>query len=655
MTSIAIDRTDGLSSSVAIKGPCRAATTANITMSGEQTIDGVAVVTDDRVLVKDQTTTSENGIYVVDTGAWRRAKDFSRTNDVKLGTKVFVVLGTVNVRSEWFASTFTLVGDDAIAFTRSNQVSTAFMTTVNSSADDAAEARDLLGILDQTAYATRTLLKAIVPLTNQIAGLAEAGREGTFVFRAGDYSTHIAADVAEGVYIKADTIAANVGAWVRLAGYAISGYDLDWFGRVDGNTTAGVTENNSAIESAFDIAFMAGGGKVVLPVGRTRLDPFTIPANVWLCGATQGPWTAGGYPMDNGYAPILLVNSIATDFITLGPAGAGQVAGQVSDIFFWYPDSGANPVQNPPTSATPIDTKYCVSGANSGWGGYRVNRCTFGNAYDGVKILAGRSIISNNAFGCFRTAIYLDYCRDWIVINDNMNQVFWDTFNGLSFPQTIDTWVMNNSVCLEVFSVDSLEVNGWKLFARYMGMRFQDSPDTGQAIRNAYGRFVNIDLDYVAYGMQIVSANNTGGGHKFTNMDIAANASGVGSAGAASIITSVGGIGAPLVQWLGGSVRGSWTAGVTTVSLAAGVVLVKDIHGLTPYGLIGPPAVPATTVALTNPYPFDCEVNVNGGTVTVIAIQGGTTGKTSGTFHVGAGKTIAITYTVVPTWTWFGI
>lgn len=56
MTSIQIDRTDGLSSSVAIKGPCRVATTANVTLSGEQTIDGVAVVTDDRVLVKDQTT-----------------------------------------------------------------------------------------------------------------------------------------------------------------------------------------------------------------------------------------------------------------------------------------------------------------------------------------------------------------------------------------------------------------------------------------------------------------------------------------------------------------------------------------------------------------------------------------------------------------------
>jgi hypothetical protein len=96
MTSISIDRVDGLSSAAAIKGPCRVATTANIALYGQQTIDAVAVVTGDRVLVKNQTTGSENGIYVADTGQWRRAKDFSRTNDVVEGTQVAVTDGTVN-------------------------------------------------------------------------------------------------------------------------------------------------------------------------------------------------------------------------------------------------------------------------------------------------------------------------------------------------------------------------------------------------------------------------------------------------------------------------------------------------------------------------------------------------------------------------------
>ena len=60
----AIDRRTGLTGATAIKQPCRVATTANLTLSGTQTIDGVAVVADDRVLVKNQTTATQNGIYV---------------------------------------------------------------------------------------------------------------------------------------------------------------------------------------------------------------------------------------------------------------------------------------------------------------------------------------------------------------------------------------------------------------------------------------------------------------------------------------------------------------------------------------------------------------------------------------------------------------
>lgn len=92
MTSTMVDRLDGLSSSTAVKGPCRVATTANITLSGTQTIDGVAVVADDRVLVKDQDDAAENGIYVVGT-PWRRARDFLRTTDVRRGTRIWVTDG----------------------------------------------------------------------------------------------------------------------------------------------------------------------------------------------------------------------------------------------------------------------------------------------------------------------------------------------------------------------------------------------------------------------------------------------------------------------------------------------------------------------------------------------------------------------------------
>lgn len=91
------DRLYGLVAGAAVKVPCKAATTANITLSAEQTIDGVAVVTGDRVLVKNQTDASENGIWAVDTGDWSRSKDFDGNLQVVKGTFVYVTNGSTNV------------------------------------------------------------------------------------------------------------------------------------------------------------------------------------------------------------------------------------------------------------------------------------------------------------------------------------------------------------------------------------------------------------------------------------------------------------------------------------------------------------------------------------------------------------------------------
>lgn len=88
------DRQDGLSSATAWKGPCRVATTVNVTREGLQVVDGVTLAVDDRVLVWHQDEASENGIYVVDTGNWRRSKDFNRNGDVIKGTRVVVTSGS---------------------------------------------------------------------------------------------------------------------------------------------------------------------------------------------------------------------------------------------------------------------------------------------------------------------------------------------------------------------------------------------------------------------------------------------------------------------------------------------------------------------------------------------------------------------------------
>jgi hypothetical protein len=81
--------------SISWKDKVVAATTGNITLSGTQTIDGVAVVAGNRVLVRAQTAGAENGIYVVAAGAWARAWDADSAAELRSAT-VLVEQGTVN-------------------------------------------------------------------------------------------------------------------------------------------------------------------------------------------------------------------------------------------------------------------------------------------------------------------------------------------------------------------------------------------------------------------------------------------------------------------------------------------------------------------------------------------------------------------------------
>jgi hypothetical protein len=70
----------------------------------------------------------------------------------------------------------------------------------------------------------------------------------------------------------------------------------------------------------------------------------------------------------------------------------------------------------------------------------------------------------------------------------------------------------------------------------------------------------------------------------------------------------------------------------------------------------GKPAIPASTVAATNTSDWDMWVEITGGTVTVVSVDGTSVGRTSGLFIVRRGQTIAITYSVVPTaWKWFAL
>jgi hypothetical protein len=87
---------------LAIKTAVRVATTgANIALAGLLTIDGVALAAGDRVLVKDQTDQTTNGIYVAQSGNWQRAIDAQNNSQWTTGTQVLVTGGAANAGAEF--------------------------------------------------------------------------------------------------------------------------------------------------------------------------------------------------------------------------------------------------------------------------------------------------------------------------------------------------------------------------------------------------------------------------------------------------------------------------------------------------------------------------------------------------------------------------
>ena len=110
---------DAARSGLDIKNSVKVATTANITLSNTQTIDGVALSVGDRVLVKDQSSAVQNGVYVVASGSWTRATDADAPAELNPGTFVFVEQGTVNSDTGFVVTSdgALTIGTDAINWT----------------------------------------------------------------------------------------------------------------------------------------------------------------------------------------------------------------------------------------------------------------------------------------------------------------------------------------------------------------------------------------------------------------------------------------------------------------------------------------------------------------------------------------------------------
>jgi hypothetical protein len=283
---------DAARSGLDVKQSVRAATTAAVNLTSQleagDTLDtSVTLVAGDRVLVKNQGTASENGIYVVQaSGAAVRATDFDGTGEVSGGAFTFVEEGTVNADSGWVVTSngAITVGTDAIAWvqfsgagqitagdglTKSgntiNAVGTAGRISVSSDAIDIDS-----GYVGQNTITTLGTIATGTWAATDVA--VEHGGTGA--------STAATARQNLGIVTSAGTSTTSTPALARIAKQACAA-------SAAGTSSTAVTHLFNSTDVIVQIYEVSSGATVVGDVVRTNADTVTV--------TLLGTITAGDY------------------------------------------------------------------------------------------------------------------------------------------------------------------------------------------------------------------------------------------------------------------------------------------------------------------------------------------------------------------------
>jgi len=155
------------------KAACSAGTTANITLSGLQTIDGYSVTAGQRVLVKNQTASAENGIYVASASAWTRATDMDVWAEVP-GAYTVLLNGTSNADTGWVctASASGTIGITAMPWVQFSGSATYFAGTGLTLASNTFSITNT-GVTAASVGSASKTLTATVNAQGQLTALAD--------------------------------------------------------------------------------------------------------------------------------------------------------------------------------------------------------------------------------------------------------------------------------------------------------------------------------------------------------------------------------------------------------------------------------------------------------------------------------------------------
>jgi hypothetical protein len=308
------------------KQSTRVVTTTNITLTSgaPNSVDGVTLSLNDRVLVTGQTTGSQNGLYLVTTlgsganGTWARTSDGNETGEIEAGMIVMVTEGTIYADTQWKLITDDpiTIGVTALTFTQNymaNSISSGSSNVVvNSNANVTISSAGTANVL--TVSNTGAFVSGVVSATGNITG--------NYMLGNGAFLTGVITSVANinsgssniTVVSPGGNVTVGVGGTGNLAVFSTNGLDVTGRVSATGNVTGGnilgngaglsginvfsnvtVTGGNSAVANSISDTLTLTAGSGIALVMDSSTDTLTIAVSsgseIFVDGADFGTVT----------------------------------------------------------------------------------------------------------------------------------------------------------------------------------------------------------------------------------------------------------------------------------------------------------------------------------------------------------------------------
>ena len=318
------------------KASCQVTTTANITLSGLQAIDGYTTLAGDRVLVKNQTTSSQNGIYLASASAWTRATDMDVWAEVAGAYTVILNGGQADTGWVCNASTTGTIGTTAMPWVQFSGSATYYAGTGLTLASNTFSITNT-GVTAASYGSASQTLTATVNAQGQLTSLAATSIAiaNTQVSGLGTMSTQSASSVSiTGGAIDGTTLGATTASTVRGttitattqftgAGTGLTGTATSL--NIGGNAATATTASATTTAVTFNNAG-AGGVSGSTFNGATAL---TVSYNTIGAPSTTGSGASGTWAIGISGNAATVTNGVYTTGSYSNPTWITSISGSI--------------------------------------------------------------------------------------------------------------------------------------------------------------------------------------------------------------------------------------------------------------------------------------------------------------------------------------